>query len=51
MTKLNMLYTQKTLMQALSHESVLKKVHRIDKLNQKAWSKPYIDMNLDLQKK
>ena len=39
------------LKQALNHKLVLKKVHRIIKFNQKAWSNPYIDMNTDLRKK
>ena len=33
------------LKQALNRELVLKKVHRVIKFNQKAWLKPYIDMN------
>ena len=41
----------KNLNQALNHESVLKKVHRVIKFNQNAWLKPYIDMNTDLRKK
>ena len=38
----------RNLKQALNQGFVLKKVHRIIKLNQKAWLKPYIDMNTDL---
>ena len=33
------------LKQALNHGITLKKVHRVIQLNQKAWKKPYIDMN------
>ena len=32
--------------QALNHGLILKKVHRVIKFNQKAWLKPYIDMNI-----
>ena len=39
------------LKQTFHHELVMKKVHRIIKFNQKAWLKPYIDMNTDLRKK
>ena len=39
------------LKQALNHELVLKKVHRVIKSNQNAWLKPYIDMNTSLRKK
>ena len=34
---------------ALNHGLVLKKVHRIIKFDQKAWLKPYIDMNTKLR--
>ena len=37
--------------QALTHGLVLKKVHRLIKFNQKAWPKPYIDMNTTPRKK
>ena len=36
--------------QALNHGLKLKKVHRIIVFNQKAWLKPYIDMNTELRK-
>ena len=48
MIQLNMLYTR-NLTQALNHELVLKKVHRVIKFNQNAWLKPYIDMNTDVR--
>ena len=35
----------------LNHGLVSKKVHRIIKFNQKAWLKPYINMNTDLREK
>ena len=41
----------RNLRQALNHALVLKKVHRQNKFNQKAWLKPYIDMNTELRKK
>ena len=40
----------KSLTQASNHGLKLKKVHRIIKFNQKAWLKPYIDMNTELRK-
>ena len=40
----------KSLKQALNHGLKLKTVHRIIEFNQKAWLKPYIDMNTDLRK-
>ena len=33
------------LKQALNHGLILKKVHRVIQFNQKAWLKPYIEMN------
>ena len=36
--------------QALNRGLKLKKVHRIIEFNQKAWFKPYIDMNAELRK-
>ena len=39
-----------TLKQALNHGLKLKKIHRIIEFNQKAWLKPYIDMNTELKK-
>ena len=40
----------KSLKQALNHRLKFKKVHRIIEFNQKAWLKPYIDMNTELRK-
>ena len=40
----------KSLKQALNHGLKFKKVHRIIEFNQKAWLKPYIDMNTELRK-
>ena len=40
----------KSLKQALNDGLKLKKVHRIIEFNQKAWLKPYIDMNTELRK-
>ena len=41
----------KNLKQALNHGSVLKKVQRLIKLNQKTCLKPYIDMKTKLRNK
>ena len=41
----------RNLKQALTHGLVSKKVHRVIEFNQKAWIKPYIDMNTSLRKK
>ena len=40
----------KSLKQALNHGLKLKRVHRIIEFSQKAWFKPYIDMNTELRK-
>ena len=40
----------KSLKQALNQGLKLKRVHRIIEFNQKAWVKPYIDMNTELRK-
>ena len=41
---------RRSLKQTLNHGLKFKKVHRIIEFNQKAWLKPYIDMNTELRK-
>ena len=41
----------RSLKQALNHGLILKKVHSVIQFNQKAWLKPYIDINTELRKK
>ena len=41
----------RSLKQALNYGLVLKKVHLVNKFNQKAWLKSYIHMNPKLRKK
>ena len=41
---------KRALKQALNHGLKLEKVHRAIQFNQKAWLKPYIDMNTKLRK-
>ena len=41
----------RNLKQALNHELILKKVYRALKFNQRAWLKPYIDLNTKLRQK
>ena len=40
----------KVLKQALNHGLILKTMRRVIQFNQKAWLKPYIDMNTELRK-
>ena len=40
----------RNLKQALNHELILKKVHKVIKFNGNPWLKPYIDINTDLRK-
>ena len=47
-TKKNVVHI-KALKQALNHRLILKKVHKEIQFNQKAWLKPYIDMNTKLR--
>ena len=40
---------KKALKKALNHGLILKKVHIVIKFNQRAWLKPYVDMNTKLR--
>ena len=40
----------RNLKEASNHKLVLKKDHRVIKVNQNAWLKPYTDSNTDLRK-
>ena len=40
----------KSLKQALNHGLKLNKIHRVIEFNQKAWLKPYLDVNTELRK-
>ena len=48
--KKNYVVHMRSLKQTLSHGLILKKNHGVIQLNQKAWLKPYIDMNNELRK-
>ena len=41
----------RNLKETLNHRLVFKKVHCANELNQNAWLKAYIDINVDLRKK
>ena len=45
----NVIYIR-ALKQASNNGLILKRVHRVIQFNQKAWLKPYIDMNIKLGK-
>ena len=45
----NYVVHRKSSNQALNHGLIIKKVHRVIQFNQKAWLKPYIDMNTKLR--
>ena len=48
--KKNYVFHTKALKQELNHGLILKKVPRVISFNQKAWLKPYIDLNTELRK-
>ena len=50
-TKVEFVVHIRKLKQESNHGLVLTKMHRFIKFNQKAWLKPYIDMNTKLEKK
>ena len=41
----------RALKQALNHDIILQKVHRVIQFNQKVWLEPYIKMNTELKKR
>ena len=43
-------HLKRPLKRALNHGLILEKVHRVIQFNQKAWLKPYIDMNTKKRK-
>ena len=47
---LSVVFHIRAIKQALNHGIILKSVHRVFQFNQKAWLKPYIDMNAKLDK-
>ena len=47
--KRNYIVRIRVLKQALSYGLILKKVHRVIRFNQKAWLKPYMDVNTKLR--
>ena len=47
--KVNYVVHIRALKKALNHGLILKKVHKAIQFNQKAWLKPYIDMNTKLR--
>ena len=49
MTKKNYVVHIMVLKQALNHGLILKKAYKVIQFNQKAWLKPYIDMNTKLR--
>ena len=46
-----MCYTHKKFKKSLNHELLFKKVRKMIRFNQKAWLKPYIDMDTKLRQK
>ena len=48
--KKNICCSHKSFTAALNHGLILKSAHRVIQFNQKAWLKPYIDMNTKLRK-
>ena len=49
--KTEFIIQMQNLKQASNNGLVLKKVHRVIKLNENAWLKQYIDMNSDVRRK